>query len=123
MSEELIRKSEVLELFDIRDFYEDKDYLYYVESIQDMQSVNAVELPCKAGDVLYVTDYVDSEKSYIDKAKVSSIEFDEFGISIYCKTIEGTYDTYVPNDFGDNIFLSYEEAERVLEELRNERIY
>lgn len=76
-----------------------------------------VELPCKADDVLYVTEYdVDSDKSYIEKVKVSSIEIDEYGISIYCKTVEGNYDTYVPNDFGDSIFLTSEEAERALEE-------
>ena len=30
--------------------------------------------------------------------------------------IERNYDTYVPEDFGESVFLSCEEAERALEE-------
>ena len=76
-----------------------------------------VELPCNPGDVLFKIEYdYDSDSSYIVKIKCDGIEIYDCGISIYCKTIEGNYDTYVPEDFGESVFLSREEAERALEE-------
>lgn len=76
-----------------------------------------VELPCKAGDVLFVKEYDQyTEKEYIEKVKCNEIEIIEDGISIICKTTEGNYDTYVPEDFGDCIFTTREEAEKALEE-------
>lgn len=76
------------------------------------------ELPCKVGEILYVIDYdCDSERSYIEKVKCHSIEIcDEDDISIYCETIESQYDTYIPDDFGEVIFRTREEAKAVLEE-------
>ena len=76
-----------------------------------------VELPCRVGDVLFTIEYnCDSESSYIEKIKCNSIEIYDCDISIYCETIEGNYDTYIPADFGETVFLSREEAERALEE-------
>lgn len=76
-----------------------------------------VELPCRVGDVLFTTEYdCDSNSSYIEKIECISIEIHDCGISIYCKSIERNYDTYVPEDFGETVFLSREEAERALEE-------
>lgn len=76
-----------------------------------------LELPCKPGDVLYVVEYdADDNKSYPDTVKCDNIEIHDYGISVYCKNIYGNYDTYVPEDFGEVIFLTRSEAERALEE-------
>ena len=76
-----------------------------------------VDLPCKAGDVLFVKEYnVETGKEYIEKVKCNEIEIIEDGISIICKTIEGNYNTYVLEDFGNCIFTTREEAEKALEE-------
>ena len=81
-----------------------------------------VDLPCRVGDVLFTIEYnCDSESSYIEKIECISIEIHDCGISIYCKSIERNYDTYVPEDFGIYVFLSREEAERALEEINNEK--
>lgn len=74
-----------------------------------------VELPCRVGDVLFTTEYdCDRNISYIEKVKCSSIEIDEFEISICCETIDDKYEHYVPEDFGESVFLSREEAEMAL---------
>ncbi len=74
-----------------------------------------VELPCKGGDILFVVDYEPGEEC-IEKVKCRSIEIDDSGMSIYCETIEGSCDTYVPGDFGESIFLTRKEAKKALEE-------
>lgn len=82
-----------------------------------------VELPCRVGDVLFTTEYdCDSNSSYIEKIECISIEIHDCGISIYCKSIERNYDTYVPEDFGKTVFISREEAERALEESEKNEI-
>lgn len=75
-----------------------------------------VELPCKAGGVLFVKEYdPDTEKEYIEKVKCNEIEITEDGISIICKTTEGSYDTYAPEDFGECIFATRKDAAKALE--------
>ena len=76
-----------------------------------------VELPCKAGDVLFVKEYDQyTDKEYIEKVKCNEIEITEDGISIICKTTEGSYDTYVPENFGEYIFTTRKDAAKSLEE-------
>lgn len=76
----------------------------------------AIELPCKVGDVLFTIEYdCDSGKSYIEKVKCSSIEIDDVEISICCETIDDDYEFYVPDDFGEAVFRTREEAEKALE--------
>lgn len=77
-----------------------------------------VELPCRGGEVLYTHEYdCEREECYIEKVKCHSIEIGgDNDISIYCENIEGQYDTYVPDDFGECIFLTREEAEKALKE-------
>lgn len=81
-----------------------------------------VELPCRGGDVLYTHEYdCEREECYIEKVKCHSIEIDgDNDISIYCENIEGQYDTYVPADFGECIFLTREEAKKILKGCENE---
>ena len=55
-------------------------------------------------------------KDISKKIECISIEIHDCGISIYCKSIERSYDTYVPEDFGEIIFLSRKWAERALKE-------
>lgn len=79
------------------------------------------ELTCNPGDTLFTIEHhydydYDSDSSYIVKIKCNGIGIYDCGISIYCKTIVGNCDTYVPEDFGESVFLSREEAERALEE-------
>lgn len=50
MSDELIRKSEVLELIDSLNISDRQNYEDLIFNIEDMTPVNAVELPCKQGD-------------------------------------------------------------------------
>ena len=73
--------------------------------------------------MLFTTEYdCDSNSSYIEKIECISIEIHDCGISIYCKSIERNYDTYVPEDFGKTVFISREEAERALEESEKNEI-
>lgn len=71
-------------------------------------------LPCKVGDVVY---YVDGGKSY--KAKASAFRFNESGVRVYCERnfmgrigFEGI--------FGRTVFLTREEAEAALKEVKND---
>lgn len=76
-----------------------------------------VELPCKVNDILYVTEYdSDSDEGYIEKVKVNSIEIDEYGISVYTKNINNSYETYYASDFNESVFLTREEAKKAIEE-------
>ena len=46
----------------------------------------------------------------MNKAVCSSIEIEEDCISIYLKRVDGSYDTYAPDDFGEEVFISRSEA-------------
>ena len=53
MSDELIRKSEVLELIDSLNISDRQNYEDLIFNIDNMPPVNAVELPCKIGDEVF----------------------------------------------------------------------
>ena len=98
------------------DFFDFKFTLENCDYFKDKALI--VELPCRSGDILFVIDYEPWEE-HIDKVKCQSIEIDDCGMSIYCETIEGSYDTYVSNDFGETVFLTREAAEKALKEWKN----
>lgn len=74
-----------------------------------------IELPCKVGDTVYV--YIDFDNK-IFEGKVKSFEYDEVKKCWLAKisTSNGLYYKKI-NDFGRNIFTSYEDAEKVLKEM------
>ncbi len=73
------------------------------------------DLSCKAGDVLFAKKYnVETGKEYIEKVKCNEIEIVKGSILVICKTIEGSYDTYTPDDFGIYVFTTRKDAAKSL---------
>lgn len=87
--------------------------------IADFLLANSVIVPpCKVGDSLWdIRSWANSRLSIINRTieevKVERIIFDEFGIGIETEDA-----TYFPEHFGDLIFLTREEAEVKLRELK-----
>ena len=124
MSDELIRKSELLEK--LNDLYEpnwtNDDYDDYVTgfnlglgvaigAIEDMPPVNAVEVPCKVGDTIYVLCKLCNA---IHEYEVVGFRYEYEMVFIECKLNE-----YTDKDIGVRVFLTREEAEKALEDLKN----
>ena len=126
MSDELIRKSDVLNLlndlglnlinYDI--------YSQLFNTVDNMPPINAVELPCKVGDTVY--------KIIVDCGWEGSLMC-PFAGGYGCPRCEGRFEgkckAYIEtiqfnlihlNSIGESIFLTYGEAEKALEELKNE---
>ena len=80
-----------------------------------------VILPCKVGDVVYqlmVTDFLSGKLVYkIFESKVCRIIIDSYSICFCLETTdEHKYTSELTNDdFGETIFLTYEEAEKAIE--------
>lgn len=124
MSKELVRKSEVIDVFEnlIYDMEGDNDITLPVmakEVIENMKPVNAVELPCKVHDKIYeITDR--RKKSELEKVIVErtvlAFEVDSKGIVFFITGI-----TTIPiceKQIGYTAFYTREEAERALEEIK-----
>ena len=124
MSDELIRKSEVLELIDSLNISDRQNYEDLIFNIEDMPPVNAVELPCKVGDTVY--------KIIVDCGWEGSLMC-PFAGGYGCPRCEGRFEgkckAYIEtiqfnlihlSSIGKSIFLTYDEAEKALEELKNE---
>lgn len=76
-----------------------------------------IELPCAAGDVLY-----DSNKEFV----VREISFCEDDCDLYALNIKiedwkENFEIIAPEDIGETVFLTKEEAEAKLKELRGEQ--
>lgn len=113
MSDELIRKSEVLELIDSLNISDRQNYEDLIFNIEDMTPVNAVELPCKAGTVIYV---LQRSVKLINETKV--LDFRVAGDDVYLHICGyGYYSSYY---IGKVLFFSREEAEKALEDLKLE---
>lgn len=124
MSNELIRKSEVIKAI--------KKVLggycmgsAVVSVINEIQPVNAVELPCKIGDTVYEVIEECGAKGSFDCAYNGG-----HGYSRCRGRFAGKCEAYIQethfvlSDFGyvgERIFLTREEAEKALEDLKNER--
>ena len=80
-------------------------------------------LLCKVGDVVYqlmVTDFLSGKLVYkIFESKVCRIIVDSYSICFCLETAdENKYTSELTNDdFGETIFLTYEEAEKALKEM------
>ena len=111
MSDELIRKSEVIKAI--------KRVLggYCMGSavagaINEIQPVIAVELPCKVGDTIYELCKLCNA---IHEYKVVGFRYEYEMMFIECDLHE-----YTDEDIGVRVFLTREEAEKALEDLKNE---
>ena len=82
-----------------------------------------VVLPCKVGDMVYllfVTDVIEKKLIYeIFKAKVTKITIDRFRAIFSFETLDkNKYKAEQTQDaFGETVFLTREEAEKILEAL------
>ena len=112
MSDELIRKSEVLELIDSLNISDRQNYEDLIFNIEDMTPVNAVELPCKIGDKIYELCKMCNA---VHEYEVVGYRYKYEMVFIECDMRELT-----DKDIGVIAFLTREEAERALEELKNE---
>lgn len=119
---ELIRKSELLEK--LNDSYElnwtdDDDYItgfnsglgVAIEAVEELQPVNAVELPCKIEDKVFEpipkggTIYSRTVKGFTVSDRIELIN---------CET-----KNFYWFEIGKKVFLTREEAEEALEDLKN----
>ena len=102
MNDELIRKSELLEK--LNDLYElnwtNDDYVtgfnlglgVAIEAVEELQPVNAVELPCKVGDKIFEVYrckiYEQTVKGFTTSDRVEGSECERYA-TIYTKLILG----------------------------------
>lgn len=76
-----------------------------------------VELPCKVGDIVYFHEFLQTDDCdghyFVDQAKVSRISIDYNGLilSVWNRI-------FVLSDIGKTVFLTREEAEKKLEEMK-----
>lgn len=110
-SDELIRKSEVIKAI--------KRVLggYCMGSavagaINEIQPVNAVELPCKIGDEVF--------EPIMKSGTIYSRTVKGFTVSDQIELINCETKNFYWFEIGKKVFFTREEAEKVLEELRNE---
>lgn len=116
MSDELIRKSDVLNLLDDLglNLIDYNIYSQLFDTIDNMPPINAVELPCKAGTVIYV---LQRSVKLINETKV--LDFRVAGDDVYLHICGyGYYSSYY---IGKVLFFSREEAEKALEDLKNDK--
>ena len=108
MSDELIRKSDVLDLLDDLglNLIDYDIYSQLFDAVEDMPPVNAVELPCKIGDILFEVCVVCGG---IHKREVHGFNIRENGMFIVCDTTN-----FEKREIGKQVFLSRGEAEEAL---------
>ena len=87
--------------------------LKYYEDLEEQGRL--IELPCAVGDTVWT---IDPDITFIDDFKVTDIDITKERIA-FCNHYLG-YFCYA-NDFGKIVFLTKEEAEEKLKELRGER--
>ena len=116
MSDELIKKSEVLSLLNKTkvalwyDNFAGAVLIAIHDAIEDMTPVNAVELPCKVGDTIYELCKLCNA---IHEYEVVGFRYEYEMVFIECDLHE-----YTDEDIGVRVFLTREEAEKALEDLK-----
>lgn len=112
MSNELIRKTDVLDL--LNDFYSDfEEYSHLFDDIVFMNPVNAVELPCKIGDRAWgIRNWRGHRR--IKEGKISEVFFHDnmeliIVVSGVCRGL-----------IGKHVFLTRAEAEAALRKMKGE---
>lgn len=115
MSDELIRKLDVIEIMEnlIYDMSEVSTIPQLAKSaIEKLEPVNAVELPCKIGDKIYELCKMCNA---VHEYEVVGFRYKYEMVFIECDERELT-----DKDIGVRAFLAREEAEKALEDLKNE---
>ena len=115
MSDELIRKSDVLDLLDDLglNLIDYDIYSQLFDTVDNMPPVNAVELPCKIGNKLYE---VCKQHYEIHEQTVEGISISKTAALINCES-----KNFYWCEIGDSVFLTREEAEKALEDLKNDK--
>ena len=119
MSDELIRKSDVLNLLNNTEVGEcpyncvGAALIAIHDAVEDMPPVNAVGLPCKIGNKLYE---VCKQRYGIHEWTVEGISISKNAALINCES-----KNFYWCEIGDNVFLTREEAEKALEDLKNDK--
>ena len=115
MSDELIRKSDVLNLLNNTEVGEcpyncvGAALIAIHDAIEDMPPV--IELPCKVGDTIYELCKLCNA---IHEYEVVGLRYEYEMVFIECDLHE-----YTDEDIGVRVFLTREEAEKALEDLKN----
>ena len=119
MSDELIRKSDVLDLLDKtkvalwHDNFAGAVLIAIHDAIEDMQPVNAVELPCKIGDKVF--------EPIMKSGTIYSQTVKGFTVSERIELINCETKNFYWFEIGKKVFLTREEAEKALEDLKNDK--
>lgn len=114
MSDELIRKSDVLNLLDDLglNLIDYNVYSQLFDTVDNMPPVNAVELPCRIGDTVYeCCKFCNAIHEY----EVVGFRYKYDMVFIECDKRELTN-----KNIGVTAFFNREQAEKALEDLRNE---
>lgn len=114
MSDELIRKSDVLNVLDDLglNLIDYNIYSQLFDTIDNMPPINAVELPCRIGDTVYeCCKFCNAIHEY----EVVGFRYKYDMVFIECDKRELTN-----KNIGVTAFFNREQAEKALEDLRNE---
>ena len=124
MSDNLIRKSDVLGLLDDLglNLIDYDIYSQLFDTVDNMPPVSAVELPCKVGDTIFTTN-----GGVISESIVKRITIFKDGCLLTIKDLRLGEDFMIeewdidPNNENDSkyTFFTREEAEKALENLKN----
>lgn len=115
MSDELIRKSDVLDLLDDLglNLIDYDIYSQLFDTVDNMPPINAVELPCKIGDTVYEPcKFCNAIHEY----EVVGFRYKYDMVFIECDKRELTN-----KDIGVTAFFNREQAEEALEDLKNDK--
>lgn len=139
MSDELIRKSDVIEIMEnlIYDMSEVSTIPQLAkQSIENLPPVNAVELPCKVGDKVYIIERDENGRAfevtaYMFLAKASEAVICTIFVNnsedvndilqYHIKRTAENWDTYLSVFPVGDCFRNREEAEKALEDLKNDK--
>ena len=111
MSDELIRKIDVLDLLNSLDLnlIDYGSYSQLFDTVDNMPPVNAVELPCKVGDKIFE----------VYRCKIYEQTVKGFTTSDRVELINCETKNFYRFELGKKAFLTREEAEKALEDLKN----
>lgn len=112
-SDELIRKSDVLDLLDDLgvNLIDYDIYSQLFDTVDNMPPVNAVELPCKIGDEVF--------EPIMKSGTIYSRTVKGFTVSDQIELINCETKNFYWFEIGKKVFFTREEAEKALEELKN----
>ena len=130
MSDELIRKSDVLDLLNSLDLnlIDYGSYSQLFDTVDNMPPVNAVELPCKVGDTIFILvhsypkDHYVLRESIIDEFVIreNNEVFIGYAGKFFADCFNNKRPAYVSLSLiGKSVFLDAEEAMELLKNSKN----